>query len=102
MAYTLDSLKDVSDVQSKALEGTRVTIVFASRGQAINYRHRCYKLRSLDRANSRKIYDIGEPGYDQTAYDSVIISLSQNAAGSWELTFEKGERTVGIIEVREG
>lgn len=68
--------KDVQDALDRALASTRgIKLTFSSGGSAVQFRHRIYSLRKLDRHESRAIYKPGDDDYDRSPYDRLTIQI---------------------------
>ena len=74
MSKSLASYDDIRTALDRALESENgVRIPCGSPQAAVNLRQRCYYFRGLDREQSKKIYAAGDPRYNTSAYDTIVI-----------------------------
>lgn len=52
---------------------------FPSKGAAINFRQKCYKLIAADRRANAKVYEKGSPMHGRSQYDCIAMNVVDNA-----------------------
>ena len=85
MPATLRSLRPIQAILDQALEQGTITLIVDSDRAASAIRHRCYTYRSLDRAQSRQTYSVGDGRYDTSPYDCLSFRLEPGAGTTWRL-----------------
>lgn len=78
-------------------KGTRVA--FASRGEAEYFAMRMQQARSLQRAESRQVYEPHDTRYDKSLYDSLIVRRAvEDDNGDWWVYIQRHESNILAIE----
>ena len=83
---------DCYELLDRALESPRgIQRYFQARGDAINYRNRLHKARTYDRENNRRVYEDGDPLYNQTIYAAITVREPRfdDDREKWVLRLEK-------------
>jgi hypothetical protein len=78
-----------------APNGLRVS--FATIAEATRFRMRCNQARKEDRKASREIHKPGEPGWNRSQFDGLVLRLPKD---STTVVFEF-ERPVEMLKVEE-
>jgi hypothetical protein len=93
------SYKDCFDVYNAALEdpeGVRIKVKDYS--QAVFFRMRMHKARSIVREESKDIYSPGDPGYSVTVYDPLVVRIRAADGDAWYVYVEQQGLNLGEIE----
>lgn len=89
MSKSLLSYADIRGVMDQALASEKgVRVRCDSLGQAYNLRQRFYSYRLMDRKENAKIYQPGDPLYNTSAYDKIIVLPEGDSAGNYWLRLE--------------
>ena len=83
LSNSLLSYEDVRKTLDRALEARAgVKVNFASFGQAVHFRQRAYKFRSLHQEAMRKAYPESDARYGQSVYDALMIRIEPPKGGT--------------------
>lgn len=71
------ALADVRAVMDRALEtGRGCRLAIASIGEGYSLRQRMYTMRKGERAEAKKIYELDDPRWGRSIYDSISIYVA--------------------------
>lgn len=93
---------DCFDLFDKAITdaiGTRVRVKDES--AAIHLKSRLHYARKLDRDENKDVYEIGDPLYAKSRYDTIKVS-SKPSKGSWWVYLERIDATIYEVESLNG
>ena len=97
LSSNIATYEDCRRVMDQALEAERgIRVTLSSKGQAVHFRQRCYKFRTLDRERSHNLYPQGDPRRNTSVYDVLKIDLAENF-----VLIVKLENASPIMEVEE-
>ena len=96
------NLADAISILDKALDAERgLRLTFDRRRDATSFRHRIYRVRQQNREDSKSIYEVGHPKYGASAYDSLIIRMSEGEDGVWLIQLMKPTHPHGSVLIEE-
>ncbi len=97
---TLESLADAIAILERALSSQKgLKLQFQNHGRAVNYRHRLYSARTKDRDENRKLYSADEALYGRSAYDTLVIKVTDNHFLS--ITKADPDSIEGLVAIQE-
>ena len=74
LVNAMASLADVLVVLEKAVEAEKgIILKFESHAERHNFRQKCYQVRTADRKENAKIYEVGEPGHNKSEFDFLRL-----------------------------
>ena len=89
---------DCFDLLERAMDDeVGVRVKFNSAEEAINYRMRIHKARSIDREENKSIKKPEDPLYGRSEYDKLVCRIEHYSEGHSFLYVEK--RTVNDLEI---
>lgn len=87
---------DLFDAAKNDEKGSRALI--GTRGDAKYYTMRMQKARSLQRAESRRIYPRDDPAYNKSEYDHLRVTVKEDEKGLWWVYVTRHKHEVKVIE----
>lgn len=97
---TDESFADAKTVLDRALESHRgLELEFDNAQRATRFRQRLYAARERDRKKSRQIYPVGDPGYDRSVWDALVIDKDGLLIRIRRAGLD--ENALGIKQIRE-
>lgn len=91
--------RDCFEIFDQALEADRgIRIGNDDKGAAMQLVTRLQYARTLDRRDSREMYNQGDPGYNTSVYDSLVIRRPRLEDDMWWVYIER-RAFGGVIEI---
>jgi len=70
----------IKETLNRALESSKgIRVLFETKSEATRFRHQCNSFRVKDRQDNAELYSPGDPLYGVSAYDELILTVSDNA-----------------------
>lgn len=66
--------------------------------KAKQFQLRLHQARSLQRAQNRRLYPIGDKQYDTSPWEGYIVKVLQDVAGEWWVYICKRSTEIGDVE----
>jgi len=91
--------EDCFDLWNRALDSPRgIQVLISDFGAARHLRTRLHYARSLDRAQSREVYEVEDPQYGTSPFDPLVVRFREHDGRCW-VRIE--HRTVNLADVQE-
>lgn len=90
LSKAIGSYEDCRQIFERALAAERgIRITRKDKGSAVQLRHRMNAYRSAMRKESLKIYKEGDPGWNKSPYDHLVLKVEDNILTVTPTTIEE-------------